>query len=417
MRPFIYTISFLLSFFLTLSVYLLVNMRPGVEKFAVGDQTQQVQTQPPQVQTPSLPVSAVTDTVLDGTSLTGANIQKIIPAYDDNFLSFNVYNIDNKLKNDLGKWYDSDSDSYFLQFTPNTIGTTKLVDDIQGYVKSVNAKNIEFKGPNASQFANDTSTFEISKFTFLTMVKFNGTPVVGAKNTVFELLCNTTSDDDSATTHPVYSSQVISLNLQTRSVTAGATISTFVDAIVRIGKDTNTQTIPFQHSAFYTTTGSPILISLSYDKTTKLVTLTVGNVKRTFTITTPNTITLGSAPFILNKGGEMDINMYSAAFYNKAMTDVEILTFQRFNDYYINGNNKLLEQSQTAASQLSDASKKLQKLQGDLKKCEASTSSPSAAGSSQSASSSQRQPGALLSMRVPELMNLSAFNVRLPSQR
>jgi hypothetical protein len=259
-------------------------------------------------------------------------------------------------------------------------------------------------------FANKTedtlqNVFEISEFTFLLMAKFTQ-PAIGTtpKNTLFEILCNTLSSSDSASVHPTYGSQVISINLENPN-------QTNVVAEVRIGRDTHKQRIEFQSSVFYT--NNPILIALSYNKATKIVTLQVGSDVQSFTITNPDTITLGSAPFILNKGGEINMNIYSMAFYKKALATAEINKYKQFNDYYIDGNSQLVAMSQATASQLAEATTKLQNVQSSLSNCEktvttATTATPVAA-SSASIASTASTTNTLLPMNYAELIYLSDY--------
>lgn len=386
MRSFVYTISFLLSFFLTLSIYILIHLKPTVEKFNVESQ-----------QAPATP-----------------NMQTVIPAYADNFLSFTSF-ISPETKIDLSqkRWYDNDTTTYYLRYTGEK--NISLIDDAKKNVKTANVKEIELIGPNAFQFANTPpvgadNPYELSAFTFLLMAKVvrptapqqqpPGTP----KNTLFELLCNTLSSVDTSTSHPTYSSQVISINLELLD----ANNTNFE---VRIGSDNDAtkKSYLIQNSALYTA-DSPVLISLSYNKfanaNTGTVRLKVGEVTKTFDIQNPVKITLGSAPFILNKGGEIDINVYSMAFYKKALTDTEIDQYKNFNEYYINGINKIVDQSKTAASQLTTANEKLKNVEASLSSCQktvATVTSSSQTASSQTSSSSM-EPNKMLSMpRVDKL--------------
>ena len=284
-----------------------------------------------------------------------------------------------------------------------------LQDDSKKFVKSVNVNGIELIGPSALYFANKTedtlqNIFEISEFTFLLMAKFTQPAGTTSKNTLFEILCNTLSSSDSASAHPTYGSQVISINLENPN-------QANVNAEVRIGKDTHKQTIAFQSTVFYSDT--PVLIALSYNKTSGSVKLSVGSEVYSFAITNPDTITLGSAPFILNKGGEINMNIYSMAFYKKALTTAEINQYKQFNNYYIDGNSQLVAMSQATASQLAEATTKLQNVQSSLSNCEktVTTATPVAASAAaaSAAAASTTNTTTLLPMNYAELIYLSDY--------
>jgi hypothetical protein len=284
------------------------------------------------------------------------------------------------------------------------------VDDVKKFKQAANVKNIELLGPSALYFANKPeesvqNTYEITDFTFLLMVKLNITTVV-TNNTLFEILCNTLSLADSGTVHPTYNSQVISINF-------GNDATGNVKIEVRIGRDTHKHIFEFQRAVF-NNIDMPVLITLSYNKTTNLVTLIVGSDIRGFTVNNPDAITLGSAPFILNKGGEIDMNIYSMAFYNKELTHTEIDQFKRFNEYHINGISQVVQTSQATASQLAEASSKLKNLETSLSSCQksastASTSSNTTGATSTATATVSSTPAQFLPMKYAEGIQLPMF--------
>jgi hypothetical protein len=309
--------------------------------------------------------------------------QDVIPAYDDNFLLLTTYNKKNKIIQADKKWYDFDTSiddsntlAYFT-YNPSMSFTTHNT-----YVESAILNGIEMKGPIALKFANDESSYELTEFTILFMVKFNTNAIKG-NHTMFELLGNTLSTGDTSNTSPTYQPNRVSLEFKKKSATE-------VDIWITIGNDERqltTQNISILEN------GKPILLSLVFNKNvSNQVQFKIDSLpKFEYPLIKTDIITLGSSPIIINKGGELDCELFSMAYYKKALTDAQIKQFEDFNNYYIQGINTFLSQTDEVRLSLSEAKqynqenkKKIDKLNKQLQKCISSKTSSVATTTSSS---------------------------------
>ncbi len=368
MKTLVYSISFLLSFFITISLYLLNHLRPrNIERFTTSSST---------------------------------TYQNVIPAYDDNFLLLTTYNKKNKIIQADKKWYDFDTSiddsntlAYFT-YNPSMSFTTHNT-----YVESAKLNGIEMKGPIALKFANDESSYELTEFTILFMVKFNTNAIKG-NHTMFELLGNTLSTGDTSNTSPTYQPNRVSLEFKKKSATE-------VDIHITIGNDEQkyeTQNISILEN------GKPILLSLVFNKNvSKQVQFKIDSLpKIEYSLIKTDIITLGSSPIIINKGGELDCELFSMAYYKKALTDAQIKQFEDFNDYYIQGINTFLSQTDAVRLSLLEAKqynqenkKKIDNLNKQLQKC--ISSKTSSVPTATSASVSSLDPGNLPRISISQI--------------
>lgn len=377
MKSLIYSISFLLSFFITVSTYLLYNMRPKtIEHFS-------------------------SDEANDSTSY-----QKYIPKYNNNLLLFTTFNKDTLIKST--KWFDEDvnptneNTEAYLSFA----NSLEFVDDAKKNVKVAKLKNIELKAPLALNFANNKQTYEITEFTILFFLNFKA---ISGSHTLFEMLCNTGFRNDSPTTNPEYYSHVISINVENRSANK-IRLSATVGEQPLLSNDIDINLIKSDR---------PVLVGLTYDKSKKENQVNLIIDKHTdnkYTISPLyfHPIYAGTAPVIINKLGEIDCEMYSMAYYTKALTSAEIDQFKAFNEYYINGINKYDRQQAASKQAVANAEQnqkknanKLAALQSTLEKCI----------SFQSDSNSNNDHSDDHNIETETPTTLPLFNIELPSSK
>lgn len=336
MKSLVYSISFLFSFFLTVSIYLLYHLRPNKQ---------------------------------EGFDTSTPQYQNKLPAYDDNFLLLTTYQNKDKIVLSEKRWYDydtskSDSDSlaYFTYNTPLQFSTYNK------YVEIAKLKDTELLGPVAFKFANDEVTFELSEFSILFMIKFNE---ITGRHTIFELLGNTISKDDTVSTAPTYIPNRISLEINKKSASE-------IDLYITIGDDVQVTSALANQSYI---NGKPILIALCYNKNdVKQVRFKIDTFQTSsYSLQKVDKITLGSSPIIINKGGELDCDLLSMGFYKKSLTDNELSQFVDFNNYYINGFDSFASQANANQNSLAQADlnnrenkNKINNLNKLLQKCIAS---------------------------------------------
>lgn len=379
MKSLVYSISVLLGFFLTVSIYLLNKLQPSVIS---NNRKQKIMEH-----------------------FETKSTQKYIPKYPYNLMLFTTFNRSNQIKGN--KWYDEDVKSdntntlAYLTYT----GSMQYTDDEKNNVKTAKLKNVELKGPLALYFANDRNSYEVNEFTILFMMKYNE---ITGNHTLFEMLCNTLSKGDALATNPNYYSQVISINVSKQSAnkvkftviigTSSASTGDIDVAVIQNNK--------------------PVLVSLSYDKSLdqKQVKLKIDkHTSEEFTILNDNknTILAGSSPVIINKGGEIDCEMYSMAYYTKKLIDSEIDEFKAYNDYYIDGISSYDAKTEASSKtiqdmqeQQKDSQRKIEKLESTLQKCIQSSVEES---STTKASTSEAKID-------DELSKIGNFDIVLPSE-
>jgi hypothetical protein len=81
---------------------------------------------------------------------------------------------------------------------------------------------------------------------------------------------------------------------------------------------------------------------------------------------------LGSLPVIINKNGTLPMVMYSMAYYKKALTATDMIEYIRYNMFYFNGINLLLEEQKKYLSMISDSDNnksKIEQMTRMLDKC------------------------------------------------
>ena len=316
----IYLIAFLSGLFLTLSAYILYGHIFNIPYTKEGFQSQN------NVQTQDLSNQNTDDEKVDiHTALT-------LPKAEHNFMILTTFNNANKIKNQELRWYDDkiqmenvlmtdfNKGTYFSLGNAVTYETDKLIRFVQG----ANLHNIQLTGPIAMYFSNsDVSPYELSQFSLLFMMKLHS--IQGA-NVLFEMLCNTSVVD-------TYIANVICMKF------------------VEINEKYFQIEIIFGTERFVV---SNLEKHLLVNESVNLVALTfsansivirINSTPYIFTYT-QNTISLGSSPVIINKNGSLEMVLYSMAYYKKALTASDMTEYIRYNMFYFNGINILLDEKQ-----------------------------------------------------------------------
>jgi hypothetical protein len=231
--------------------------------------------------------------------------------------------------------------SYFTFDRPIEFKKEALYKKVEG----VKLLDVELAGPAALFFSKNKSThmYPLTEFTILFMTEINN---VGQNCVLYECLCNSYNDITKDSPSNTYQHSVISLVMNR---TSPETIS----IVLNIGAQNST---PISVDISNIITSNIILIAISLNETGR-ATLYINNVEHSidFTPLTNTKITLGSSPVIINKFGKLDLVLYSFAYYFKALSSQEIMDFVRFNNYYINGIDKLMQQSSEANKSLAAA--------------------------------------------------------------
>jgi hypothetical protein len=279
-----------------------------------------------------------------------------LPKETDNFMLLTTFNNQKQIVNSSLRWYDDNISISSILMTDSNKGIyfnyDKPVELLSyattPYMKAVNINNIEFKGPLALYFANDASNpkpiFILNEFTMLFMIRF---AEIEGDNTLIELLCNTSSSGNTKQGSPQYEYHIVYINLVKQSATK-------VRILLRIGS----QIIKSDFDYNVLVNNDVILFGFGFSKSASRVSLYVGNRQRNYTYSNTNDITLGSAPFIINKSGELNASIYSFAYYKKLLTTIDINNYINYNKYYINGIDVWSKANTDKQKLLDDASQK-----------------------------------------------------------
>lgn len=270
-----------------------------------------------------------------------------LPAYDKNFMVLTTFNQGEKITNNEMKWYDNNIDIDSILKTDYNKGvyftisnTTPLIDDkIIPLAKGANIQNVSLSGPAALYFANNTKdTFNISEFTIIFMIKLVS---LSGNSTLFEVLCNTSVTDEYD--DPVYIPQAISMNVIRKSANMVNIDIIFGSHKYTINDiDINVLVNDTIH-----------LISLSYNSTNLFV--IVDSNMYTFDLVVRENITLGPLPMVINKNGELNAVMYAFAYYKKALSTVEITSFQQYIHFNLSGITDTIKEAEEYKKMLQEA--------------------------------------------------------------
>lgn len=343
-KYFTYLIAFLSAFFIILSIYILYNLYPNkhhneskpkniIEHFVTSNSNN------------SSNITNITSdasdneeyTIISDDTDTNAN-NNTIPKLNDLHMMLNTYKNNTNIENDALRWYnttidiknilttDYNTSSYFNYNNP-----LKLLNDKIFYsVKGAALKDVEMTGPLALYFANNDKSYELNEFSMLFMCKFNK---IEGFSTLVEMICNSISINDKKDKfdNTIYKASVISINVVSENENK-------MKFNIVIG------------SNYYEITGidknliiSDDIVLLCLSVNNNYVTLTINSKQYKTNNTNTDKITLGSAPFVMNKYGDIDMVLYSFAFYKTFFNENDIVAFKKYNNYYITGIYKLIE--------------------------------------------------------------------------
>jgi hypothetical protein len=315
----IYLIAFLSGLFLTLSAYILYGqiLNGPYTKETFQTESIEVQQEPTDAQTVDI------HTVLT------------LPKEENNFMILTTFNNASKIKNQELRWYDDkismqnvlmtdfNKGTFFSLGNAVTFETDKLVRHVQG----ANLHNIQLTGPIAMYFSNsDKSPYELSQFSLLFMIKLYS---IQGTNILFEMLCNTSVAD-------TYIPNVICMKLIEIN-----------DKYFQIDVIFGTERFIVPNLEKHLLVNDSVnLLALTFSANNIVV--RINSVPYIYAYT-QTAISLGSLPVIVNKNGTMQLVLYSMAYYKKALTAADMTEYIRYNMFYFNGINKLLDEKQTYA--------------------------------------------------------------------
>lgn len=236
-----------------------------------------------------------------------------IPSNVNKFLAINSF--EDKIKTAENRWYSIDDANKFFSY----IGTLELVSNgvNTDLINGAKIDRIQLNGPNCYTFANNLVTNELNEFSIYFAGKFKG--VSHTNNILFELIGNSEAID-----YPndvKYLASVVNLNFQKNQ-------NNNFDIIITIGNVIYKGLINNIDKAVIIN-NDVINFYLSYSASE----LVFGINKQIFKYKVDNTafkVKLGSSPFIINKGGNFNLDLYLFVFYKSVISFTEVQQLSRF---------------------------------------------------------------------------------------
>jgi hypothetical protein len=236
-----------------------------------------------------------------------------IPSNVNKFLAINSF--EDKIKTAENRWYSIDDANKFFSY----VGTLELVPNgvNTDLINGAKIDRIQLNGPSCYTFANNLVTNELNEFSIYFAGKFKG--VSHTNNILFELIGNSEAID-----YPndvKYLPSVVNLNFQKNQ-------NNNFDIIITIGNVIYKGLINNIDKAVIIN-NDVINFYLSYSASE----LVFGINKQIFKYKVDNTafkVKLGSLPFIINKGGNFNLDLYLFVFYKSVITFTEVQQLSRF---------------------------------------------------------------------------------------
>ena len=245
-------------------------------------------------------------------------------------LLMSISTFKNNIVNEELKWYDH-----------NNFNNERLTDSIENdrlwfeysnpielvnysnISKTANLNNIQLEGPKSSSFSN--SNINLGNFSAIFSLKINNIRE-NLLNCLFELYLQPSPSYEDTITR---SESVISILLKNNNTDC---LSGF-DLILYFGKE----------RYYWTNISKNILnknsvIILTYDVSTKKIDLYIDNLYKTFNYSGVN-LRLGSEKMIINKMGNIDMELTQFIYYNKYFTINDVDIYNQVYNYYLNNKN------------------------------------------------------------------------------
>ena len=365
MKPFVRLISFLLGFFVSLSIYILSSLIPRSKSIVYEMYTNNIRNEV----TTSSQTQQSEDTTLSETQqktleeILNQDIPKF-PHLEHVFMFLSTINNVGNVSNNELKWYDNFLDmttvlktdyNKGIYFTLNS-PVSFVNDELLPYSKGADLSHTSLTGPTALYFANDDKTFMLTEFSVTFMMKVKS---LTKTHTIFEMLCNTRTE----ATHS-FVPQAVALSITRVNdtqinfiITVGSSSFTIEDI------DHNTIINDVMHT-----------ITLTYDNTK--INVFIDNREYSHTPEKIEEITLGSTPVIINKGPELDCILYGFAYYKKVLKKEDIVDFQKYITYYLSGLDVIMREKieyikllQISSKRTQESTRKFQDVAKQLDKC------------------------------------------------
>lgn len=345
MKLLINILSFLLGYFIFLTFY--TNYYINIEKFDIKEKTNIINSNEKE---------AKEKEDID-------NKANELPNKSDLLMYLSSYN--NNIINEKLKWYSelSKNDNELLNkgsyFSFNNIIQNKpflLNEKILG----ADINNIILSGPNAEYFSNNIdSKNDLKHFTVMFHIKINKLSEI---NTLYEMICNTTTKYDKEKEEDIYIPNSIYIKINRIK-------DDIYNIILNIGS--KKYIIEDINDNIFNNDITFISLKLDDKKITFILNDNIYNFNYdSYSLTTSN------QPIIINKKGNIDGILYNFAYYKDSISMNNINKYKKYVNFYIYGANNIINEKNTLSDELIILKKKYnntiidnKKLLENLQKC------------------------------------------------
>jgi hypothetical protein len=268
---------------------------------------------------------------------------RLIPFKDNKYMCINTFgdSTTTKIKNNEKRWYECD--------LTNIIGVERNENHYFTYDKDINLipndinKNgsmgaaingIQLNGPKSFYFANNINTNELTEFSMIISAKIKN--IGNQNNILFEMTGNTETTDN---INLQYSQSIININLK-QNPNNNFDIIITVGNVVYKGLINDIDRNSIINNDF-------IVIGLVYSATE--ISFYLNRRKFTYTNSEKFKVKLGSAPIIINKGGSINMDLYSFIYYKTVVPMDQINKLTKYNYYYLSGLDFTISESNKCA--------------------------------------------------------------------
>ncbi len=255
-----------------------------------------------------------------------------IPYKNFKYMCISSYYDIKQLNNTEGKWYDIDisnnKTNYFTYSKMINLKNNKINNDGS---KGADLKGIELKGLKSFYYANNINSNELTEFSMIMSIRIN--EIKEKNNIIFEMVGNTEEIIQKNNINYTYS--IININIQPNS-------NNNYNFILTIGNNVYAGNINNINKNIIRNTDL-LILGLIY--TESEITFLINKEMYKYKTNKHFTIKLGSMPLIINKHGNLNMELYNFTYYKSVLPINEYLKFFKHNYHYLSGINKVLNLS------------------------------------------------------------------------
>lgn len=333
--------SFFIGLFLTLFLINYINIQnKKKENFEIIKLNKETFTNS---STSSSTSSSTNNNTSSSTNNNNIKIEYPLPHNNYKYMSISTYFDIKHLSNTEGRWYDIDIN------TSNLIDYSKSINqkDYFTFTKMCNLKNnkinnngskgvdlngIELRGPKSFYYANNITTNELKEFSVIFSMRIN--EIKEHNNILFEMIGNTEEKMDDNKKHINYTYSIVNINIKPNNDNYNFILT--IGNNVYEGNINNINKSLIRHTDI-------LVIGLLYSETE--ITFLINKEMYKYKTNKTFTINLGSLPVLINKQGNIDMDLYNFTYYKSIIPIGEYLKFFKHNYHYLSGINKVLSQS------------------------------------------------------------------------